>query len=1608
MTHPVRVASRPVLTKRKALMISCASAAIAAVALAPQQARAQVAPAQGAFRGNMTVSAGTASQLRLTDSTETITIGSPTATINWSPTDVNGTGNVDFLPQGNVATFVNDPQLTSDYTVLNRIIPNDPARAIELNGHVLSQIQSGAGTSTGGKVWFYSPGGIVVGATAVFDVGGLLLSTIDLPNLFSADASGFSASFAKTQTTAGSIQVLNGAQINALQQNSYVALVAPRIVQGGNVQVNGSAAYAAGDQVSMTMNQGLFDIAIDVGTDDPEGIVHSGTTGGPASADNVGDPHRIYMVAVPKNQALTMLLGGSVGFDSATSASVENGAIVLSAGLSINENSTGIYVTHSSGTVAGIDIGAGSYTSRVEGYAKGDIEALADAGSIDFAGDVTLRSVSAGATGNIILAADYGYSLMIAGDATLYTSASTFASIIEAGVDGGTLTIDGNANFTAGQAVDGTAGSIYLHAYDYDTGEGILQGTLTVAGATYMYTNVGAASVNPDLPSADNVGGNVTLDAAGGTMTFADVTVNSSANGQDNLGNGDGSAGDGRGGNINFTAWSGGSITVDGSLNATADGYGGNMYDGGTLGGEGRGGDVHLNAYDGSIDITGDVTLSSLGIGGDYFGTGTPFAAQGGAGYGGNPSIWLDGPGSITVDGVINFYAAGTGGNGQTGGAGRGGIAGITSYDGSITLGPTINIDAAGVGGHASEGFGGNGGLGDGGTAYIEARGHEIDVEVPEATTSSITGGDATINANGIGGSGGASNGDNVAAGAGGEGRGGLYTGEDGTGGAFAASANGSSIVLGDVELSADGFGGDGGAGSGIVGGGAGGAAFGGSTEIGNYGPVGDPSGATYQNVIMYSGAFGGDGGTGGTGQGVGGEATAGGYVFDAGTQQNWGGALIDTLGTVTMGTAELYADATGGAGSIGGDAIGGIAQAASWQDTSSDLNLLGALTLDSGASGGDGVTGGSATGGYSGFGALTGARIDAALVTLKASATGGSGQSAGGVATGGSIEILSDGGIMNASNIVSEANAAGGDSLNGAGGNAAGDGGVLTASNGGEIHVIDRISMSADATGGNGGTIGGTATGGTLTTTVGGTITAGTLDQSVAGTGGDGSAGGDGTGGAIELLYGESGGSLALTGDWIFGESFEGGYGTGGDGTDGNGGTGTGATIDINVGPGGELDFATLWTFGMGLGGDSVSGIGGAGVGGTSTMTIASGGSVTGDEIYLFADAGGGISVSGTGGSSDAGTALLSVDGGSLTVSGYTLVTADSGAGSGADGGNANGGDATFEILANGGTVTGGTVQVSSQAIGGTGGATGTGGNGDGGTALFTIADALNAEANAAVTADITVIATGRGGGGAYGGSGSGGSTTAALGSGTTTGGIDALATGTGGAGSTDGGGGYGGEATITVGGNLVADHITAGAAGIGGAGTNGYGGEAWGSFARVEATGAGSIQATGGTIVNANGTGGAGMLGGGYGQGADASIWAIDGGSLVLGTSTTVSAVGTGGSSTNGTGGDGYGGYARVRAFDGSSITANALTVDTSGVGGNGVDGGTGQGGFDGEGSGGAHADSSGDLAGLTLTGLTTVKSNGSGGNATSGIGGSGYGGTADLGAQLGGDTV
>ena len=87
----------------KALMMSCASAALAAAALFPQKAHAQ------AFVGTPTTQSGSVNYSRSTPGSETLIIGSNTATINWTPTNQQqGGGAIDFLPAGNTATFTSN------------------------------------------------------------------------------------------------------------------------------------------------------------------------------------------------------------------------------------------------------------------------------------------------------------------------------------------------------------------------------------------------------------------------------------------------------------------------------------------------------------------------------------------------------------------------------------------------------------------------------------------------------------------------------------------------------------------------------------------------------------------------------------------------------------------------------------------------------------------------------------------------------------------------------------------------------------------------------------------------------------------------------------------------------------------------------------------------------------------------------------------------------------------------------------------------------------------------------------------------------------------------------------------------------------------------------------------------------------------------------------------------------------------------------------------------------------------------------------------------------------------------------------------------------------
>jgi filamentous hemagglutinin family protein len=1268
MTSAATVASR-LNRKRRTLMISCAGAAIAALAVSPQKAEAQ------AFAGDITSSSQTVSRTTGTNS-ETITVTNAATTINWAPTDTQGTGTIDFLPSGNTATFTSQSGITG-YTVLNRIVPVDPSRPISLNGHVISTLE---GTATvGGKVWFYSPGGILIGSTGAFDVGGLLLTTADMPGFSATDTS---FSFATSAAAANSsIQVDSGAQINALASNGYVAMIAPKVQQGGAVRVNGSAAYVAGQQFTMSMNQGIFDIQVDVGTDDTAGIVHTGSTGGPSST-GFGDNHEIYMVAVPKNTALTMLLRGDVGFDAADSASIVNGEIILSAGHNISFGNIDDQPVNATDATLAIELT--NATSSLFGRAATNVQ-LGAFGTSTYSADVSVR---AGAIANVF--ATNSQTLNILGNLTISSDRTGAAGESISGGNswllaqtGGTINIGGDLDitangsggdsFTAGTAAgSGTGGTIYVNPWN---------GSITIGGDLFANADgfgggpaVAGANAGTGTGGTVNVytfGDNSTLTVNGSTFISADGWGGSGDGSQIECFDCNGLGGIGQGGTVQFGVSAGASsqatfgsfvdITADGgggasaaaasssatgtggivnvfsnnqlnlnnSLNASATGFGGSSFTDGVIAGNGQGGTVNVYADpNGTLSITGDLDAVATGQGGF-----SGFGMDGGNGTGGsinlyanggNASVAIGGSTFLTADGEASssgecFNCGGIAGNG-TGGVIH--VVGGTGTGNSLLFTGSLNLSASGFGG---VGVTGAGGTGVGGTALVAAQAGE------GITVLS----DVFIDAFGYGGDGFGSAGGN------------------GFGGLAQLHAEGGTLNLGNADnfstafVDASGFGGGSDQTGGIAGNGTGGTA-----EIG----VGSGGTMTINNsAFVAAEGFGGNSFTGTGGNGTGKAA----FIF-----VNNGTMTID-------GSASVDASGFGGDGYFGGNGRGG-GDPDAFVDGAHITSKNGTLTINgfaSSVSEGQGGNGGSLDGALSSPGGDGGDGTGGwASISARNSDLGPGNLLIQGVESGAFVSTNGTGGsggngVAGADGPVGTPGLPGGPG--GAGGTGTGGRSVITAAAGNGHVTIGFAELTASGFGGSGGLGSGGGAGGS-----GGN----------GGQGGFGGAGGNGVGGLINFGT-ESGNQESLgvnlgtaTLGSVFADSSAFGGNGGAGGAGGAAGTGGVAGLDASGGRGGDAH------------------------NGVSTLLVR-GSTVNVDFAQLLSDAHGGDG--GPGG----GQAGAQGNGGNATIGGAN--------------GSSIGVLATgrFQIPAQRGTLNAGTVTGSSTALGGAGSIQGSsqtlGGNG-------------------------------------------------------------------------------------------------------------------------------------------------------------------------------------------------------------------------------------------------------------------------------------------------------
>lgn len=1218
------------LPRRNRLLSSCAVAVIATMT-AHAPLRAQVAPISGGFQGTVQPGSTGATVSTPTGTSTLVTVDAPRAIINWTPSD-NRTGTseaIDFLPAGRTADFVNSSnRFGQDYVVLNRILPADQSRVAAFNGTVRSTLSSVAGGARGGQVWFYSPGGILVGSTGMMDVGSLLLTAND-PAGNDADRSAFlnvqNSTFNFGPAGSASAVEVQGT-INAGSRNAYVALIAPRVVQSGNVTVNGSAAYVAAEAATMTISGSLFDIEVKTGSafggsrSEDAALVHDGTTTiqnnevgyGETGYGTAPTARTAIMVAVPKNDAVTMLVQGNIAYQQATDVEQVDGRIILSGGKNVRYNAD--FSAHEFEDVPGapgkadIRIENGAAPSRfgasVEAFATGSATATAtrvgtgDGRDLEFASFVDLR----GGTGAALVAGE-GSSVLVGRSIGLGSTGNESAPDARTSIiarAGATIDITETADLDnsalGDQAADGNGETIGGGRAAEILAEG---GRINIGGDAYVNADSEGGGEFDSALGGNATGGTATIAASGGGAINLTGSAFVSARGEGGFGT---DGGDGTGGTASVSA-NGGTVTVGGSLSVDASGRGGGSFESGYGDGsfgDGYGGTVSLGVTTVGTNVgritAGDVALYATGSSG--FGE-EASGAGGGGGSGGTVTVTVDG--TLETD-FLYLGAEGFGGDGddafgaglaKAGGNGTGGTISVEFKSGKTTI-EELEATSGGYGGYggdaAGPGDGGAGGTGTGGTIEIRSTG------------GSATFGSVDLDTEGEGGDGGRGA-DGSGTGPGGKGGdGGLGVG----GKIVIAVSNGGSLGIPADNFDADGdggHGGDGGASPSATGGagGRGGDARGGSIAIDARDAAlsiasneSDEAGGTFfETTEFFADAYGGQGGQGGDGQqagagGNGGNAQGGTVAFGmagsaALTQVNAGLALGSSAYGGTGGSGG-YGTATGAVGGMGGSASGGAIML--------DFSA-GGVTIDNFSVVSQGL------GGYGGDGFETG---------YGGSASAGG---AGGAGTGGKITLnVTAGRTTLGPDTYFQVGGSGGsggisDNLRGGDGGL-GTGGIITvaASGTGEINA-PGLSLFADATGGSGG------------------------DGGDGATGGNGGQGGNATGGTARLLLSEQGKFNASASEGpslgLYATALGGFGGSGGDGSNsgdtggrgGNGGSGTGGTAGISL-AGGTATIGGLTLEANAEGGSAgnggisadqqtaAAGTGGNGTGGTLRIDVA------------------------------------------------------------------------------------------------------------------------------------------------------------------------------------------------------------------------------------------------------------------------------------------------------------------------------------------------------------------------------------------------------------------
>lgn len=1580
------------------LALGCSALALAAALAAPAQAQS--------FQGSANVVFGSATVVNGSGTTD-VNIGSASAVIDWTPTDtaISAGTPINWQGAGTTATFTGT---AGNFAVLNRIVPTDTSRPITFNGTVVSQFFQGQAAVRGGTMFFYSPGGIVLSPTAVFDVGNLGLTSS--PPVVDGNGGWYTNNTVQFGQSgpSGTVRIRSGARITASPQGSYVAAFAPYIQQDGIVSSNGQVALVAAEAGSITFSpDGLFDIQVTTGTNGigGESLASLGTTTGGASS-GVGDNRRIYLISVAKNSAVTMTIqrGASLGFDIAGAANVQGNAVVLSAGYNVTGGVTETARAGGGGTgsISINDGGSGAgngiaFTSAVNANASADIFASIFR-QTSFASDAYLRAdarsfVSVGAIANTPAG-----SLAVGGNLTISANRLGTASAADDAGQAQLVLVQGATTNVSGTAI------VEADAFRDANADGVITGglpqirigdasTLTV-GSDLVLSAGGFSDGATGAPDAQG-STNVQLIVNGGSTVNVGRVTRVASYGIAGLNNGNGGQGaDGRGGFSGLTVSGGANFTTR-ELNVAADGVGG--ADVGAGGGVGTGGSALINVSGAnsvltvqSPNVTGNINFGERDfLSGEGFGGRTGMSGgTGGSAQGGSAALFVSAGGRINLPigngtNLLRFIGRARGGDvaagvNGTGGAATGGTVSI-ALDNATLLGDRLLASSFAQAGGAVDPA--TGALVNGASAVGGVR--AVSLINGAVFTGSVTGGP------------GAQGGIGSSIGRGGDGTGGLATllvdnstlnVTAGGFGVFSQNSSGEGAIFGDVS--------GGVAQIDVINGAtvnlATGARFGATSNNSTFASAAIPQAQSGGNVTAGRATLTVTNATI-AGQGsleVAASAFVGHTALAGGVGRAGNASLNITNATVAVADVTIEAHGNGGdylpgtnalSGAAGGAGIGGEA----YLDLSGATLSTNSVLLSAQGEGGDvdaagttGLTGGSGTGGEVLLLARSGVnRIDAGNLRINGSGIGadiGGGTGTGGNGNGGRARIDTIGGAsltINAPVTITSEGEGGLVGASGTGGTATG-GLAYTYAIGAALTINGELFLDAVASAGDGDT-GSSANGGRAyiqsgtggSTTINGNVFANADAQGGSANLGP-APGGAATAGSAQLFASDGNARLTVNGDADLSARAFGGIGErDAAGNGGDGGIATGGLAEVGGfnGAGNVFEITGTVTLNAGAdGGFAQAGSGGDATAGRAFVSAGNGTNITiGGDVFASADASGGIvdthngilALAGTrGGNATGGQALLQTygSGGSVAVGGNAFLES-----------NAYGGE-VFNAVGDGGDATAGFAQIFARngqvsILGMTDLTTTTqGGNGDtGGDAIALVnefSETLISAVNATITlgAQTVLIASAEGGGGRDGGAGGSAlSGTAIIDANSNTGAPSTIRLGEVFAGSIASGGTGGDGVGVAggAGGSAIASAVQL--FGVAGNGTLVISGTS--EFYSVASGGAGGASDTA--------TGGAGGAAtGGYvqfGTRSGPDVGAVNAGSATFSDLQVFSDAvgGAGGPSVSGTGGAGgdaisLGGVLLVR---GSPVTATSVSLGGFALGGDGGAGTTqGVGGF------------------------------------------------------------